>query len=215
MKQRLPFQSFGSPAFTPDGVPWAMYPDDMWGSLTRCVQFALRALLSLWDGLDTTDVTRKQLRDMINELREKRGLPPIMTLRSVTWYLAELVRLGIIERKRQDGTNTWYTRLTKPFMSRLNDKPDGAAAAAQPSTTFALPEPADSSPAEKQAAAARAIQAVKSKGWAIMPSEPEGIKLVAIEGVEPEDLDAGMRWYLDRIAPAIRALLQPEPHARE
>jgi hypothetical protein len=214
---RLPYQSWGPMAYAPEGTPYGQYPDDLWGELSKRAQFVLRALLQILNGRTITDITRAELRKIVNELRAVKGLGPITSLRSITWYLCELVRLGVISRERVDHTNVWYTHFAKPFRARLgvpgaalpgpNDKP-GPNSGEVPA-----PSPEEVT-RDRNEAAARAIEAMREKGYS---PEMRGDEVVwrPIDGMQHQEVTPDISFYLKFLRSAIRALLSPEPHPRE
>ena len=93
-------------------------PLELVGELSTALQFAYLALLTAWNKLTKTDISRIMLRDLINAEREKRGRAPITDLRTITWYFTIFKRLGVIDRERKPG-NIWETTSTKPVRSAL------------------------------------------------------------------------------------------------
>lgn len=206
---RLPFQSFGPGAYTPDGVLYGQFPDDMWGELSKRAQYVLRALLQVWDGRTLTDISRKDLKEVVNELRAAKKVGPIISLRSITWYLSELVRLGIIARERISGSNIWYTRLARPFYTRLNDSD-----ATPPPTPSPTPPPAASQ--IDDGTVRWAIEFTERKGWRIVLGENGQLDREPIPGREQEDLPEHFRVLIrTKYREAIIAYLRRNHPLRE
>ena len=130
LMDRLPYQRFGR-GLHPGRRFLRPISRRSLGGVEQTGPVCSAARLKIWDGLTVTDISRKDLKTAVNELREAKGLGPIHSLRSITWYLSELVRLGVIARERVQGTNIWYTRLARPFHAKLTPpKPKPAPAGA-------------------------------------------------------------------------------------
>lgn len=238
MKERIPYQSFGEPAFTADGVPYAQFPDDLWGDLGRGLMIALRVLLKLWNGLTGTDASREHIRILVNELRAEKGLPPITSRRAITWYFSELKKLGVISRERDEtDKRVWKTWFTKPFLARTN-RPEGPAAieprTGSPNVSAAEPaaEPVVKTVSEQREETAESSLRFLSREKWFNPLNDKGEPLLGVDGrlvwrakagamdLPPlvwefaRKFDAEMQALIAR-DPDIRALIEAARPARE
>ena len=115
---RRSYQSYGEIAANPAGELFCQLPMDLMGKMSKTLQFAYLALLTAWAKLTKTDISREELRDLINEERAKQGRKPLTDLRIITWYFAEFKKMDAIERKPL-GRNLWETTSPKPVKSAL------------------------------------------------------------------------------------------------
>jgi hypothetical protein len=218
MRERIPYQSFGEPAFTADGVPYAQFPDDLWGDLGKGLMIALRVLLKLWNGLTGTDASRERIRIMVNELREKKGLPPITSRRAITWYFSEFKRLGLIDRKRDETEkNVWHTLFTKPFLARMNP-PAGLAVIESrtptPKVSAAEPDVQENKPAREDTVR-HLVEVMRLQGMAVSLDSAGEPHWERIEGVEWKNLDLHQKKLWSAYKPDIRAWIEAGRPARE
>jgi hypothetical protein len=219
MKDRPPFSSFGEIAANPEGQQFCQLPIELFGDISKALQFAYLAFLRAWNNLTLTDASRSEFLKLINEEREKKGRAPITNLRTITWYFAVFKALGVIARKHDKENDIWITESTMPVRSQLpvGPKPAPNVVIATPDV---VPQPVVQPESEVREESAKSItRTMAGFKWYVLLND-QGEPLLNADGQLDWKKGAdftepwGLWSYVRKLDEDIRALIARDPDYR-
>jgi len=205
MIARPAFNSFGEIAANPAGEVFCQLPLDLFGKLSKALQFAYLALLSAWNKLTQTDISRTEFLRLVNEERAKQGLDAITSLRTVTWYFAVFKALGVITRERMPG-DVWVTTSTKPVRSALPVDVSKPAVESEPVATEV--NTAGNTIAVELEYGQRLVEFCEGKGWCIQVNSDDTLELTPRTDMEQEELGSDAKLAMKKNRGSILAYLK-------
>ena len=205
---RPAFNSFGATAANPEGERFCQLPLDLFGDLSKTLQFAYLALLTCWNKLTETDVSRAEFLRLVNEERAKKGCAPITTRRTVTWYFAHFKALKVISRQRTPG-DVWVMTNTKPVRSALPANVGKPAVESQPAATEV--NTAANTIAVDLEYGQFLVHLCEAKGWLINVNSDDTLVVAPIPGREREELGSDTKLAMKKNAGSILAYLKRNP----